>query len=79
MTLDIVHEFGVFSQWGEDGIIQRLVSTLDVENRSFIEFGVAGGNGFPYGVVQVYDKAGIQIGEDVDEPWRLEGLLVGRW
>jgi len=34
------HEFKVFSQWGEDGIIQFLVKHLNIENRTFIEFGV---------------------------------------
>jgi hypothetical protein len=34
------HEFKVFSQWGEDGIIQFLVNHLDITNRTFIEFGV---------------------------------------
>jgi hypothetical protein len=34
-------EFKVFSQWGEDGIIQWLVKTLPIENETFIEFGVA--------------------------------------
>jgi hypothetical protein len=34
------YEFKVFSQWGEDGIIQFLVSNLEIENRTFIEFGV---------------------------------------
>ena len=34
------HEFRVFSQWGEDGIIQFLAGELDVRNRCFIEFGV---------------------------------------
>ena len=34
------HEFKVFSQWGEDGIIQFLVNHLNVANRTFIEFGV---------------------------------------
>lgn len=33
-------EFRVFSQWGEDGIIQYLVRTVDVGKRIFIEFGV---------------------------------------
>ena len=35
------HEFKVFSQWGEDGIISYLVNNLDIENNFFIEFGVA--------------------------------------
>jgi hypothetical protein len=30
----------VFSQWGEDGIIQFLVSNLKIGNKTFIEFGV---------------------------------------
>jgi hypothetical protein len=34
------HEFKVFSQWGEDGIIQFLVNNLAISNRTFIEFGV---------------------------------------
>lgn len=33
-------EFQVFSQWGDDGIIQFLVNTLKIENKTFIEFGV---------------------------------------
>ncbi len=33
-------EFKVFSQWGDDGIIQWLVNNLDIPNRTFIEFGV---------------------------------------
>lgn len=34
------YEFKVFSQWGEDGIIQRLIQAIDIKNRTFIEFGV---------------------------------------
>lgn len=34
------YEFKVFSQLGEDGIIQFLVSSLSIKNRTFIEFGV---------------------------------------
>ena len=33
-------EFKVFSQWGDDGLIQYLVSTLDIANEYFVEFGV---------------------------------------
>jgi hypothetical protein len=33
-------EFKVFSQWGDDGIIQFLVDYLDIDNKTFIEFGV---------------------------------------
>ncbi|MDB5232695.1 MAG: hypothetical protein JWN76_3500 [Chitinophagaceae bacterium] len=33
-------EFRVFSQWGDDGIIQFLVNHLDITNKVFIEFGV---------------------------------------
>ena len=33
-------EFKVFSQWGDDGIIQFLVDYLQPENNIFIEFGV---------------------------------------
>jgi hypothetical protein len=34
------YEFKVFSQWGEDGIIQRLIEVVKLEQRTFIEFGV---------------------------------------
>ena len=33
-------EFRVFSQWGDDGIIQYLIHILNIENKNFIEFGV---------------------------------------
>jgi len=33
-------EFKVFSQWGEDGIIQYLISKISIPNKVFIEFGV---------------------------------------
>ena len=33
-------EFKVFSQWGEDGIIQYLISKIPIENDVFVEFGV---------------------------------------
>jgi hypothetical protein len=33
-------EFRVFSQWGEDGIIQYLVRQIEITRRVFVEFGV---------------------------------------
>jgi hypothetical protein len=33
-------EFQIFSQWGEDGIIQYLVQNLNIEHKTFVEFGV---------------------------------------
>jgi hypothetical protein len=33
-------EYKIFSQWGEDGIIQRLIKLIGVKPNSFIEFGV---------------------------------------
>lgn len=33
-------EFKVFSQWGDDGIIQWLIHNIDIPNKTFIEFGV---------------------------------------
>src|SRR5947209_2490222 len=33
-------EFSVYSQYGEDGIIQYLISRIDIPNKIFIEFGV---------------------------------------
>ncbi|RYG06602.1 MAG: hypothetical protein EOO02_00050 [Chitinophagaceae bacterium] len=34
------YEFKIFSQWGDDGIIQYLIKHVRVENETFIEFGV---------------------------------------
>lgn len=33
-------EFKVFSQWGDDGIIQFLINKLDIKHKTFVEFGV---------------------------------------
>ena len=33
-------EFGVYSQWGEDGILEYLLSRMSVPNEAFVEFGV---------------------------------------
>jgi hypothetical protein len=33
-------EFRVFSQWGEDGIIQYLIHNIAIDRRLFVEFGV---------------------------------------
>lgn len=33
-------EFKVFSQWGDDGIIQYLIHHIDIDVKAFIEFGV---------------------------------------
>ncbi len=34
------YEFKIFSEWGDDGIIQYLVKNIAIENTTFIEFGV---------------------------------------
>ena len=33
-------EFSIFSQWGDDGIIQYLINLVPISNRLFVEFGV---------------------------------------
>jgi hypothetical protein len=33
------HEFRVFSQWGEDGIIQILLKNIEIKRKIFVEFG----------------------------------------
>jgi hypothetical protein len=33
-------EYKVFSQWGDDGIIQYLVNNIEIKNKIFVEFGV---------------------------------------
>lgn len=41
-SISTIHnaEFKVFSQWGDDGIIQYLVHKMGIKNKTFIEFGV---------------------------------------
>ena len=34
------YEYKIFSQWGDDGIIQYLIRNVTIENEIFIEFGV---------------------------------------
>jgi hypothetical protein len=34
------YEFKIFSQWGDDGIIQYLIKHISIANKTFIEFGV---------------------------------------
>jgi len=34
------YEFQVFSQFGEDGLIQYLIDRIEIKNKTFIEFGV---------------------------------------
>jgi hypothetical protein len=34
------YEFKIFSQWGEDGILQHLTKTIEMRHKTFIEFGV---------------------------------------
>jgi len=34
------YEFKIFSQWGEDGIIQHLTQNIEIKHKTFIEFGV---------------------------------------
>lgn len=34
------YEFKVFSQWGEDGIIQFLINRVPIKNKIFVEFGI---------------------------------------
>ena len=33
-------EFSVYSQWGEDGIVQHLLRYVPISNKMFVEFGV---------------------------------------
>lgn len=34
------YEFKIFSQFGEDGIIQHILNNIEIKNKSFVEFGV---------------------------------------
>ncbi len=34
-------EFSVFSQWGDDGILQHLIHKIEIQHKTFVEFGVS--------------------------------------
>jgi hypothetical protein len=34
------YEVKVYSQWGEDGVIQFLIHKIDIPNKVFVEFGI---------------------------------------
>lgn len=56
------YEFRVFSQFGEDGIIQHLINKLDIEEKKFLEFGV-----------ESYEEANTRFLLENDD-W--EGLII---
>jgi len=56
-------EFRVFSQWGEDWIIEWILQNLPVEHKTFIEFGVAN-----------YREANTRF---LNENRNLKGLVMG--
>lgn len=52
------NEFRVFSQWGEDGIIQKLIRHIKIEKEIFVEFDV---NAFLGGSVACLKPGGLMI------------------
>lgn len=73
-------EFQVFSQWGEDGIIQYLVQNLNIANKTFVEFGVETFreancrflmiNDYWRGLVIDGSKKNIKVIDESREKWR---------
>ena len=60
--------YSVYSQFGEDGILQYLISALNLSNKQCCEFGMSGiifSN--TYNLVENYD----QVGTYIKKPLRL--------
>lgn len=67
------HEFKVFSQWGEDGIIQILVHEVPILHRTFVEFGVEDFSESNCRFLMMKDNwAGLVIDGDRDNVARIE-------
>ena len=73
-TFDInLHEKKIYSQNGEDGILEFIFSKIGTTNKFSVEF--EGGNGFEYNTVYLFEKKcwnGLMMnyGEDQDIQWK---------
>ena len=83
------YEFKVFSQNGEDGIIQYLINKIDIKNKIFIEFGVEDYteantrfllvNNNWSGLIIDGDKEGMELIKKRDIAWRHDLRIVGEF
>ena len=74
------HEKKIYSQNGEDGILEFIFSKIGTTNKSSVEFGV--GNGFECNTVYLLEKKGwsglmMDYGADQDIQWK--GVLKKAW
>ena len=84
MNLDIfdinLHEKKIYSQNGEDGILEFIFSKIGTTNKFSVEFGV--GNGFECNTVYLLEKKGwtglmMDYGADQEIQWK--GVLKKAW
>lgn len=83
------YEFKVFSQNGEDGIIQYLIKKIDIKNKIFVEFGVEDyteantrfllENNDWAGLIIDGDKEGIARIKEREIAWRHDLKIVGEF
>ena len=80
-TFDInLHEKKIYSQNGEDGILDFIFSKIGTTNKFSVEFGV--GNGFECNTVYLLEKKGwtglmMDYGADQEIQWK--GVLKKAW
>lgn len=80
-TFDInLHEEKIYSQNGEDGILEFIFSKIGTTNKFSVEFGV--GNGFECNTVYLLEKKGwtglmMDYGADQEIQWK--GVLKKVW
>ena len=75
-----LHEKKIYSQNGEDGILEFIFSKIGTTNKFSVEFGV--GNGFECNTVYLLEKKGwsglmMDYGADQDIQWK--GVLKKAW
>ena len=73
-------EFSVFSQFGEDGIIQEIVRRINVKNKVFVEIGTEDYRESNTRFLLMKDKwSGLAIDGDDERIKSIEQWFVDRW
>jgi hypothetical protein len=76
----LIYRKKIYSQNGEDGILEFIFSKIRTTNKFSVEF--EGGNGFKYNTVYLFEKKGwtglmMDYGADQDIQWK--GVLKKVW
>ena len=75
-----LHEKKIYSQNGEDGIIEFIFSKIETTNKFSVEFGV--GNGFECNTVYLLEKKrwkGLMMDYGADQDIQWKGVINKAW